>query len=300
MPTIISKRSMRRDAVCMGINVFSALPHATLGGCVADAKTWRGLWQWRGFDDVRLYVDAQALKEVAKEELTRLVMDAKTDDEKVFQLSSHGTWDVDREGDENDRRDEAFCFHDLAQRGPLTDDEISVILNKSRKRFRMLLIMDTCHSGTSSRMLRLRQSPALQTLTKSGVRLPRAKYLSPAEWLGDRRAAKFERDAIAAGSVKIIARNTKPLQRALAWNACQDEEFAYDSEFNGQPNGAFTFFAVRALREQLEASPQAKAPTMQEVHRAIRAYLPADVYPQMPNLYGTRTMYKWRVFGAAA
>ena len=71
---------------------------------------------------------------------------------------------------------------------------------------------------------------------------------------------------------------------------CQDTEYSYDAYFKGRPNGAFSFVALQAL---------AKLPAgaiYQDWFRKIRTMLPSRQYPQTPNLYGSSSMKKWKVF----
>jgi hypothetical protein len=63
--------------------------------------------------------DAQATKAAILKQLQAMVADAKAGKLSylVFSLSSHGTQLPDTSGDEPDRADEAFCPHDLAEKG---------------------------------------------------------------------------------------------------------------------------------------------------------------------------------------
>jgi hypothetical protein len=70
---------------------------------------------------------------------------------------------------------------------------------------------------------------------------------------------------------------------------CQDTEYSYDAYFQGRPNGAFTFVAIRAL-----AKLPGKA-TYRDWFAAIRKVLPSQQYPQTPNLYGSTSMKAWKV-----
>jgi hypothetical protein len=68
---------------------------------------------------------------------------------------------------------------------------------------------------------------------------------------------------------------------------CQDTEYSYDAYFQGRPNGAFSFVALRALK---------KGPaSYQKWFIAIRKMLPSQQYPQSPNLFGSKSMKLWRV-----
>ena len=63
----------------------------------------------------------------------------------------------------------------------------------------------------------------------------------------------------------------------------------YDAYFQGRPNGAFSFVALRAL-----AKLPAKA-TYSDWFKAIRKVLPSQQYPQSPNLYSSSSMKRWKV-----
>ena len=71
---------------------------------------------------------------------------------------------------------------------------------------------------------------------------------------------------------------------------CQDTEYSYDAYFQGRPNGAFSFVALRAL-EKLPGSA-----TYRKWFEAIRKGLPSQQYPQSPNLFGSSSMKGWKVF----
>jgi hypothetical protein len=77
---------------------------------------------------------------------------------------------------------------------------------------------------------------------------------------------------------------------ALLMAGCQDSEYSYDAYFQGRPNGAFTFVA---LRELAKLKPNA---TYRNWYDAIRKALPSQQYPQSPNLFGSKSMMKWKVF----
>ena len=72
-------------------------------------------------------------------------------------------------------------------------------------------------------------------------------------------------------------------------SGCLDAEYSYDAWFNGKPNGAFTFVALRALKK-LSANA-----TYKDWYKAIRQTLPSQQYPQTPNLFGSTSMKLWKV-----
>lgn len=67
-----------------------------------------------------------------------------------FHYSGHGSWIVDTNGDEKDRRDETLCPIDFEQNGMITDDEIRTLLvSRVKSTTRLVAIIDACHSETS-------------------------------------------------------------------------------------------------------------------------------------------------------
>lgn len=71
----------------------------------------------------------------------------------------------------------------------------------------------------------------------------------------------------------------------LLMAGCEEgpDHFSYDANFNNRPNGAFTYFALRALKT-LPANA-----SYRDWHSAIRRSLPSTNYPQKPQLVGTKS-----------
>ena len=61
--------------------------------------------------------------------------------------SGHGGQVPDVNGDEADKKDETWCLYD----GQLIDDELYFELSKFAAGVRILVLSDSCHSGTVTR-----------------------------------------------------------------------------------------------------------------------------------------------------
>jgi hypothetical protein len=61
---------------------------------------------------------------------------------------------------------------------------------------------------------------------------------------------------------------------------CQDSEYSWDTSFQGRPNGAFTYYALKTLRERKPASYEAW-------FNAVREFLPSTRLPQAPQILGS-------------
>lgn len=252
---------MTRYALCIGINDYPGTS-SDLSGCVPDARDFAAALDARGFA-VRQLLDSAATKAVLVDELARLVDRTGYGDTAIVTFSGHGTWVADTDGDEADRRDEALCPHDVFTAGPLTDDELHGIFTRRRFGARLVLISDSCHSGTVTRLA-----------APLGATLQAVRFLPP---------RTYQPDAKAAPAVARAA----PRPSALLLSGCADGEYAYDAWFGGKPNGAFTKAALAALRT---LPPGA---TMRDWYAEIRMSLPSQDYPQTPALYGPSAWKLW-------
>lgn len=263
---------MAKKALCIGINDYPGTG-SDLSGCVNDAKDWQAALQQRGFS-VDMLLDQQATKQTMSDQIRILVKEARPQDVVVITYSGHGSWIPDLDSDEPDARDEVLCPYDIGQNRPLTDDEIYSIFAERDRGVRIVLVSDSCHSGT---VIRMAPSPA-------GLTGPRVRFLPPQSFLPP-DALQVAAARATRGSLSV----KRPFGGVLL-SGCQDTEYSYDASFNNRPNGAFTYFALKTLQS---LSPDA---TYREWHRAIRELLPSNMHPQTPNLQGTRTQMAWKIF----
>lgn len=78
-----------------------------------------------------------------------LVKDAKAGDRLLFQYSGHGSYERDRNGDEEDGRDEVICPLDYDSAGCISDDVIKAhLIDPLPEGCKLFAIFDSCHSGT--------------------------------------------------------------------------------------------------------------------------------------------------------
>ena len=284
---------MASFALCIGINNYPGTD-MDLAGCVNDASDWAAELGARGFA-VRTLLDAEATKAAMVAAMREVIAIAIAGDLVAITFSGHGTYVFDTDdssdgrGDEPDGFDEALCPHDVQASGdPLTDDEIHALFAARASGVRLLLIADSCHSGTVSRAV-----PGA-----AGVG-PRKRFLPPAHWMKTaqlaRALAEPARDFAHTGAsaFTLAAGRGGDVTEAAAGGAhnpplddvllagCQEGKlnFSYDAVFATRPNGAFTFHALKALRG---LPPGA---TYADWHAAITPeFLPTTEYPQTPQM----------------
>jgi hypothetical protein len=271
---------MARNALCIGINDYPGTQN-DLTGCVNDANDWAAMLQGRGFG-THVLLDAQATKAGMVSAITNLVTKAHAGDTLAITFSGHGTYAPDESGDETDNLDEALCPHDIDQGNVLIDDEIHQLFQQRKPGVRVILISDSCHSGTV-----LRNAPA-----DPDADAPRVRFLPMGAWLPEDRLPR------GTGGRPLttlpITSTTSPWAGVitpagdLLMAGCEEgpDRFSYDASFKGRPNGAFTYYALKTLKT-LSANA-----TYGDWHTAIRRYLPSANYPQVPQLMGARRVRK--------
>jgi hypothetical protein len=253
-----------RYALSIGINDYPGTGN-DLVGCVNDANDWAEELTKRGYE-VETMLDGAATGDAIRDGIRRRLHSAGSGDTVVITYSGHGTWVPDADGDEPDGRDEALCPYDLMTAGPLLDDDLYDLFTDRERGVRVVLISDSCHSGTVTSL-----APALSADTQT----PQVRFLPPSLFLDAEQAAR-------AARVARVARG-RTRHAALLLSGCQDLEYSYDAWFGGRPNGAFTYVALAVLRELPEAA------TYRDWMTAIRGRLPSQDYPQTPGLRGSST-----------
>jgi len=278
---------MSKKALCIGINNYPGT-HMDLRGCVNDASDWTQALQARGFA-VTTLLDAQATKAAMVQAMTNLIASGVAGDSLVISFSGHGTYVPDTDGDEVDGLDEALCPHDIqTHNAPLIDDEIRALFATRKPGVRVVLIADSCHSGTVNRA-----APS-----EPEADAPRPRFMPMGNWLPDaqlprtRAGTPLAHIAIAPTAVSPFASVLLKQQGDLLLSGCKEgpNNYSYDAKIAGRPNGAFTYYALRTLK----ALPATA--TYADWHAAISAFLPSASYPQSPRLLGNSGARKQKVF----
>lgn len=261
---------MGKKALCIGINDYPGTQN-DLSGCVNDANDWAAELAARGFSVSKL-LDRQAGHAAMRAAISALIKGATSGDTLAITYSGHGTWVPDSSGDETDGRDEALCPYDIGSAGPLLDDDINAMFAERAAGVRILLISDSCHSGTVTRGREDDLDPGH----------PRARFLPLEAWMpADELPTATTRPAHRVGALKRSGGD-------LLLAGCLDTQYSWDTSFKGRPNGAFTYYALKTLRERQPS-------TYAAWFKAIRTYLPSSKLPQDPQIFGSASARRFKV-----
>ena len=270
---------MSKRALCMGINNYPGT-HMDLSGCVNDANDWAAELAGRGFAVSKL-IEQQATKAAMVNGIESLIGGAVSGDVLVITYSGHGTYVPDTNGDEIDGLDEALCPYDIQTGGgPLIDDEINTLFAARKAGVRLLLISDSCHSGTVTRA-----APG----DPDAEDAPRPRFMPMGNWLSaDKLPHGISGQLLTTVPVTSggspFAGALSRMMGDLLLAGCKEgpNNFSYDARIAGRPCGAFTYYALKTLK-RLPANA-----TYAQWHAAINpAYLPSASYPQSPQIFGS-------------
>ena len=268
----------------LGLNTVSTAAYAgwdgLLAACEFDANDMAAIARGRGMKPTVLL----GKKATRKTVLTALRSAAKTlkaGDFFFLSFSGHGGQVPDTHRDEPDRKDETWCLFD----GQLIDDELYLELSRFAAGVRVLVLSDSCHSGSITRAGTPPPPPGQRHKLMPQAVCQRVYAAHQAFYDGLQKevaaaSAKATIDPDAAlAQVAISMPAAQALQVAgsfkpsvLLISGCQDNQTSMD----GEHNGAFTEKLLRVWDHGKFNG------NYLSFHTRIRAALPPS---QSPNLF---------------
>ncbi len=200
-----------------------------LNACEADARDLETVAKSQGFETIRLET-AMATRYAVIKGIKSAATTLTDGDIFLLTYSGHGGQVPDRSGDEADLQDETWCLFD----GQLIDDELRVLWSEFASGTRVLVLSDSCHSGSVTR------APVSIGDTETLTRGPLAEILGTVgakyRFMPDDAAARTYRlnrdfyDEIQ----KNVPENLPPIITTVRLiSGCQDNQLSLDGTFNG-------------------------------------------------------------------
>ncbi len=228
-----------------------------LAACENDANDMEQLAKGNNFTTTKLY-RAAVTRNAVKNNIDAAAASLQAGDIFFLTYSGHGGQVPDKKKEEDDNADETWCLFD----GEMLDDEINVLLGNFKKGVRILVLSDSCHSGTV-----IRDIPSAAQYAKQG-RI-RAMPTDVAKKTYEKNKEFY--DSIRKDKQLKTARNNVQAS-VLLISGCQDDQYSMD----GDKNGAFT----EALLKVWSKGKFQK--NYRAFHEAIVEKLPED---QTPNYF---------------
>ena len=233
----LARSTAKGRSIHIGLNSFDSGHYGTDGylrGCENDARAMDGVAATYGYDRTILLTQEATTANVLRN-LIEASEQLNPGDTLLLTYAGHGAQIPDRNKEETDNMDETWCLYDRM----LLDDELYRIWALFKPGVRILVVSDSCHSGTMLRMFRdnAKYSAFLKSLDAEvgqdvedityralPLDIAAAVYGNNTDLYDSIQWSGIRGDAIAIGaSVLLLA-------------ACQDNQVAAD----GQQNGFFT------------------------------------------------------------
>lgn len=188
-----------------------------LNACENDARDMQNLAKLKGFQSsLLLRADANRSNVIAS--IKNASANLVTGDFFLISYSGHGGQLPDMNGDESDGLDETWCLYD----GQLIDDELFTLWQGFKEDVRILIVSDSCHSGTVAKFLSTIEF-------KYSEQLP--KYMPAEIAMNTYMINKEIYDPIISSIKDVKSSDIKANVRLLS--GCQDNQSSYDGPFNG-------------------------------------------------------------------
>ncbi|GHE98262.1 hypothetical protein GCM10016455_18690 [Aliiroseovarius zhejiangensis] len=210
-----------------------------LTACEADALAMRTIAEAEGFTP-QLLLTRDATRQNVVDQIERAAKDLSPGDMFLFTVSGHGgrvpdfNQDEDHD-DDSQRMDETLCLYDFQ----IADDELYMLWTKFKDGVRVLIMPDTCHSGS---MARFGPTAPAELFGRAMPQDPRIRamplYVEDRVWRANEAAYRKASKSYSAMKESVMtAPLSSPIQASvLNLGACKDTQYAMD----GPENGAFT------------------------------------------------------------
>jgi metacaspase-1 len=224
-------------ALCIGLNSVDGKHYdgwtGPLDACEADAQDMASLARGQGFTVTSL-LTRKATRKAVLAAAGQAAKKLKAGDLFFLTYSGHGGQLPDKDGDEPDLKDETWCLYD----GELIDDELSALWSKFAPGVRVLVLSDSCHSGSVTREAydRLASSGALNEPASAGHQGGRHVFRAMPDEVALRTYRKNRAfyDKLMS-SLPKRAPSVRCTVRLIS--GCQDNQLSEDGTFNGRFTG---------------------------------------------------------------
>ena len=201
-----------KRALLIGINYTGTSNE--LYGCISDVNSIKERISQQGFNDINILTDLTTKKATRNnilEGFTNLIINSQKGDLLFFLYSGHGSYTIDRNGDEKDGIDELIISCDLQG---ILDDELKTIIQTHLKEDVTLFAMfDSCFSGS---VLDL-------------------KY----QFMDSLNYDKFTE----------TPKQSETLGNVFMISGCTDKQTSADAVFDNKPNGAMTWSLLESVKQ---------------------------------------------------
>ena len=198
-----------------------------LVACENDARDMASLAESQGFATVKTIIRQKATRSAVLKELSLAAKKLKNGDLLFLTYSGHGGTLPDRNGDERDNQDETWCLYDAE----LVDDELYHAYTQFAEGVRIVVLSDSCHSGTVTRAAHYARNP--ENAGKRYRSMPKAVALRTYNKNREFYEKILKNPALRESNPFSKKYNSKLKATVRLLSGCQDNQESNDGDFNG-------------------------------------------------------------------
>jgi hypothetical protein len=223
----------------VGLNLVDPAHYAGWDGklelCEFDAQDMEMLAKDAGFAHRTLLITKDATRDAVVGAIQQAAAESQPGDMFLFTISCHGGQVPDFNRDEEDGIDETLCLYDAQ----LIDDELHALWSAFRPGVRVLVLSDSCHSGT---VVKAQRHASLGAERLAALGRPRFMPSIVAA-----KTARQNRDFYFQKASSIPSRLSDSVTRTMAspvaatvrlLSGCLDHQYSYEGVTNGRFTGA--------------------------------------------------------------
>ena len=202
-----------------------------LSACENDAEDMKKIADSQGFESTILLTAKATTKNVIKE-MGRAAKKLSSGDSFLLTYSGHGgkVPDINSDEPEEEKEDETWCLYDRH----FIDDELFVLFSEFKAGVHILVLSDSCSSGTVTKGLPLVESQNMENFNMEifGVAKPVFRLMPKETNIAVYVARSDFYDEIQSSIKRVGAADVKATVQLIS--ACQDDELAADGEVNSK------------------------------------------------------------------
>jgi len=225
--------SKRGVSLHIGVNIVDPAHYGgswdgKLNACEKDCDDMQVIAENQGFE-THILKSQQATREAVTSSIRDIAEQLNDGDFFLLSYSGHGGTIPDVDGDEEDLVDETWCLFD----GQLLDDELNLLWAEFDAGVRLLVISDSCHSGTMLKDIDLSQ---LNLRNSGRVVEPDDVFEHPRAMPRDAAKDTARRNRQFYADLQYALPNPRPEISATVRliSGCQEDELSWEGEGNGR------------------------------------------------------------------
>ena len=238
-------------SLLFGINDYHGSGN-DLSGCLNDIDDVEKKLK-RDFPEfhIRKFKDSEVTTQKFISEIENVFNMIKLPGVLYIHYSGHGTQIPNIQ--EINKYDEALYLYN----GPLVDDNIWTLQQKTPEGLKVIAKFDSCFSGNMNRSI----------ITGTKIRF-------------------YKLHGIRIMKTPVRKFNKSASDKWIIFSGCGEEQTSSDAFFNNRANGAFTYYDLLSYN---------KDSTYKDEIRVLKTYLPNGNFDQIPELYGNSILFENKV-----